>query len=124
MPHYFSLFWSLIFLALCAYLIWLWIRLPKSVRETAPKWRVVSVAVGLLLVTASTGLSDFLFVHAAYTGGYTFYHPVELFCIRIGTLTALLGLVAALAGKGKLKIHIAAISLLNLLSWFADAMAQ
>src|SRR5258705_12873103 len=29
-------------------------------------------------------LSVFLFVHAVFTDGYPFYHPVELFCIRFG----------------------------------------
>ena len=66
----------------------------------------------------------FLFVHASFTGGYPFYHPVELFCIRYGSLTALLGLIASIVGKGKVRPHVAAISALNLLFWFADAMAQ
>ena len=59
-----------------------------------------------------------------FTGGYPYYYPVELFYIRIGSLTALLGLVAALLGKGDLRLTVAAISTLNLLVWFADAMAQ
>lgn len=81
---------------------------------------------GLCFATASTGLSAFLFVHATLTGGYPYYHPVELFCIGMGSLTALLGLVAAIRGKGKLKLRrsVAAIATLNLLLWFADAMWQ
>jgi len=58
------------------------------------------------------------------TGGYDFYHPVELFCIRAGGLTALLGLATALAGKGKVRFSAALISLLNLLLWLMDAVGQ
>jgi hypothetical protein len=56
--------------------------------------------------------------------GYPFYHPVELMCIRWGSLTALLGILAASVGKGRGRIPLAIISVLNLLMWFADAMAQ
>jgi hypothetical protein len=39
-------------------------------------------------------------------------------------LAALLGLAAALVGKGKLRISVALIATLNLFLWFVDAMAQ
>ena len=65
-----------------------------------------------------------VFIHATVTGGYPFYYPVELFCIRVDSLTALLGLVAALTRKGKLRLPVTVISILNLLLWFMDAMAQ
>ena len=44
--------------------------------------------------------------------------------IRFGFLTALLGLVASTLGEGKLRPHVAAISIVNLLFWFGDAVAQ
>src|SRR6267378_490082 len=45
--------------------------------------------------------------------------------IRFGFLTALLGLVASTLGKGKLRPpHVVAISIVNLLFWFGDAVAQ
>jgi hypothetical protein len=59
-----------------------------------------------------------------FQGGYSFYHPVELFCIRFGFLTALLGLVASVVGKGRLRLHVAAISTVDLLLWLVDAAAQ
>jgi hypothetical protein len=65
----------------------------------------------------------YLYVHALYTGGYPFYHPVELMCIRWGGLTALLGIVAVSVGKGR-GVPLPIISVLNLLIWFAAAMAQ
>ena len=82
------------------------------------------MVVGYCFATVSTVLSAFMFVHATFTGGYPFYHPVELFCIRVGTLTALLGLVATIFGKGRLRLPGGIVSGLNLLMWFADAMAQ
>ncbi len=69
-------------------------------------------------------LAVFLFGHAVITGGYPFYHPVELFCIRYGFLTGLLGLLASIVGKGQLRPHVAAISTLNLVFWFIDTAAQ
>ncbi|HEV2522784.1 MAG TPA: hypothetical protein VGT24_10430, partial [Candidatus Acidoferrales bacterium] len=57
-------------------------------------------------------------------GGYTYYHPVELFCIGAGTFTALLGIVGAVAGKGNVDGHVAVISILNLLLWFIDGVSQ
>ena len=92
--------------------------------KSQPKWREGIAFAGLCLATFSTVLSVFLFVHAAFTGGYPFYHPVESFCIGFGFLSASLGLVASIAGKGKLLPHVAVISVLNLLLWLVDAAAQ
>src|SRR5882724_1984777 len=124
MPRYLMPIPSLFFFLLCRYVVWKWVGwFPSEERETL-KWRRFPALAGLCCATVSTGLSAFLFVHASFTGGYAYYHPVELFCIRIGSLTALLGLVAALLGKGSLRFPVAAISILNLLVWFSDAMAQ
>jgi hypothetical protein len=79
---------------------------------------------GLCLATISTVLSAFLFIHAAIVGGYPLGHPVELFCLRVGGQTALFGLIAAIAGKGKLRIPVSVISTFNLLVWFIDAVGQ
>jgi hypothetical protein len=69
-------------------------------------------------------LAHSFFIHATVTGGYAFYHPVELFCIRVGSLTALLGLAARLTGRGKVRLAVTVISTLNLLLWFMDAVWQ
>jgi hypothetical protein len=55
---------------------------------------------------------------------YPFYYPIELLCIRWGFLAGLLGLVASIVVKGKLRLHVAAISIVNLPSWFGEAVAQ
>jgi hypothetical protein len=124
MPLYLRPIPSLIFLLLCAYVAWEWVTWFRPGKKVAPEWRGRTAFAGLCFATFSTVLSVFLFVHATLTGGYPFYHPVELFCIRFGFLTALLGLVASFVGKGKLRPHVAAISTLNLLFWFIDAVAQ
>jgi hypothetical protein len=124
MPRYLTPIPSLMFLSLCAYVLWEWVRWVRSGEKVTPKWRAGTAVAGFCFVTFSTVLSVFLFAHAIFTGGYPFYHPVELFCIRFGSLTALLGLVASIAGKGKLRPHVAVIATLNLLLWFMDALAQ
>jgi len=115
---------SLFFLSVCAYVVWEWVTWIRSKERVTPKWRGRTAIAGFCFATFSTILSVFLFVHAAFTGGYPFYHPIELFCIRVGSLTALLGIIASIASKGKLRPHIAVVSTLNLLLWFMDAMAQ
>jgi len=113
-----------LFTAFWTYIVWNWVRWLRSARGDAPRWRLALTFLGLCFATASSFLSAFLFIHAILTGGYPFYHPVELFCIRVGALTALLGLIGALLGKGKLRIPVAVMSTLNLLLWFMDAMWQ
>ena len=126
MPQYLTLLGAILPLLLCtgvasAWYRWLRFRQREQLR---PRWRAGASFVGLWFATFSSALSIFLLVHAAFTGGYSFYHPVELFCIRFGGLTALLGIVASIAGKGRLRLYVAALSALNLFLWFMDAMFQ
>lgn len=114
----------LLFSAFSTFVAWSWLRWARSARTDGPKWRLVVAVIGFSFATISTILSAFLYIHAVFTGGYAFYHPVELFCIRVGTLTALVGLIAVALGKGKLRLPGVFVSLLNLLVWFRDAMAQ
>ncbi len=114
----------ILFVPFWAYVVWTWFRRLGADQGNIPKWRAVVASVGLFSATISTALSAFLFIHAVITGGYPFYHPVELFCIRAGSLTALLGIVAALLGKANVDAHVAVISTLNLLLWVMDAMGQ
>ena len=115
---------SLMFLLLTTYVTWKWVTWFKSAKTIMQDWRGYASFAGLCLATFSTALSVFLFIHATTTGGYSFYHPVELFCIRFGFLTALLGLVASIVGKGRLRLHVATISTANLLLWLVDAATQ
>jgi hypothetical protein len=113
----------LIFILGWGYLVWNWVGWLKSGLQI-PKWRSVMNGVGLSLVTISSILATFLYVHAVFTGGYPYYHPTEMLCMGIGVLTALAGLAAAIAGKGKVRISVTVISMLNLLLWFIDGVSQ
>ena len=124
MPRYLSVTPVLLLLLLGAGVALAWFRWLRQREQLTPKWRSGTFLVGLCFATFSTALSIFLMAHAAFTGGYSFYHPVELFCIRFGGLTALLGTVASIAGKGRLRLYVAVLSTLNLLLWFIDAAAQ
>jgi hypothetical protein len=106
------------------YVVWKWFSLQKAADHSVPTWRTVMAICALLSVSISTGLGIFLLVHAAFTGGYPFYHPIELFCIRVGFLTALLGLVAGPMARRKVRLPIAMLSAVNLLLWFMDATSQ
>src|SRR3977135_3555172 len=99
MPRYLSVTAVLLLLLLGAGVALAWFRWLRQREQLTPKWRSGTFLVGLCFATFSTALSIFLMIHAAFTGGYSFYHPVELFCIRFGGLTALLGIVASIAGK-------------------------
>ena len=115
---------TLFFLLLCAYVVCQWARWFRSKEQVTPKWRKAATLAGFCLATFSTVLSVFLFVHASFTGGYPYYHPVEMFCIGFGFLSSFLGLAGSAVGKGKLGPHVAVISVLNMLLWFVDAAAQ
>lgn len=112
------------FVAFWIFVGWAWFRWARSGETISPRWRAAIGIAGFLFATVSTLLSGFLFIHATITGGYSFYHPVELFCIRLGSFTALLGLVAAILGKGKLRLPNLLVSAINLLLWIGDAAAQ
>jgi hypothetical protein len=124
MPPYFHLTWFIFFAAYCGFLIWCWVAWIRAKPKPLRNWRAATILAGILCATISVALNVFLYVHALYTGGYPFYHPVELRCIRWGTLTALLGIAAAIVGKGGGRIPLAVISVLNLVMWFAAGMAQ
>jgi hypothetical protein len=114
---------ALIFILGWGYLVWNWVGWLKSGLQIQ-KWRTVMNGVGLSFVTIFSILASFLYVHAVITGGYPYYHPIEMLCMGIGALTALAGLAAAIAGKGKVRISVAVISMLNLLLWFIDGVSQ
>ena len=124
MPRYFHLTSFIFFALYCGFLLWCWTTWFRSNPKILEKGRSAVLLVGLLSATFSVTLNAYLYVHALYTGGYPFYHPVELMCIRWGILTALLGIVAASVGTGSGRIPLAIISVLNLLLWFATGMTQ
>ena len=113
MPRYFHLTSFIFFALYCGFLRWCWTTWFRSNPKILEKWRSAVLLAGLLSFTFSVMLNAYLYVHASYTGGYPFYHPVELMCIRWGTLTALLGIVAASVGTSSGRIPLAIISVLT-----------
>jgi hypothetical protein len=106
-------FWS--------YLVWTWIRWAKSSNSSIlsgiPRFRTAVTVCGLGLATVSVLLDAFLTIHAFLTGGFRLFDPIEMFCIRTGFLTALLGIVAAATGKGQLRIATAVCAGIALTLW-------
>jgi len=115
---------ALAFLLFWGYLAWSWFRWLRPREKGLRTWRSVALATGLCFATISSLLQAFLYIHAVITGGYPLFDPIDLFCLRVGALAALLGLAAALVGNGRLRVFVAVIATLNLFLWFVDAMAQ
>jgi len=111
----------LIFLLGC--LAWNWVKWVRPYEKEYPTWRTVTMAAGLCFATISSIFLAVLYEHTAIAGGSIAYGQVELFCIRVGFPTALLGLVAARTGKGKVRKSVVVVSTVNLLIWYAAAMA-
>lgn len=109
------------YLLLWVYVTFLWVRCRGGVEKVSPKWRAVTAFAGLCLATFSMALLAFFLVDWSYTGGYRLSYRAELFCTQFGLLTAFLALIASITGKGKLRLGVALISILNLLMWFGAA---
>jgi hypothetical protein len=116
--------WLLFFLSLASYVVWTWVTSLKSSHKGNSRRRTTIAIAGLCCASVSTVLGEFLYIHATLRGGYPFFHPVELFCIRFGMLTAVLGIVSTVMGTGRVRLHVAIISALNLFLWYLDAMGQ
>lgn len=115
-------------IALALFVFWLYI-VWRSVKILSRAEKLLASKPGftfaaLLCVTVTTGLAVFIGIHAAFTGGYALFHPVGMFCLRLGSFSAVLALVAAPAGVRKLRLSVSLLALINLLLWFGDAMAQ
>jgi hypothetical protein len=116
--------WGLL-IAFCVYIVRTWLRWSRAeVKLSPPRWRSGITTIGFGASTASLTLIVALGVHAFITGGLPYYSPPLMLAFRVGFLTALCGVVAALIGKGQLEVPTIVSSLLCLLIWFVEAMAQ
>jgi hypothetical protein len=116
--------WGLL-IAFCMYMVRTWLRWSRAeVKLPPPQWRSGITTVGFGASTASLALIVALGLHAFITGGFPYYSPPLMLAFRIGFLTALCGVMAALIGKGQLGVPTIVSSLLCLLIWFVEAMAQ
>ena len=111
--------------ALCIFVVRTWLRWFRAeVKLSPPRWRSGVTTIGFGASTASLTLIVALGIHALITGGFPYYSPPLMLAFRIGFLTALCGVVAALIGKGQLEKPTFVSSLLCLLIWFVEAVAQ
>jgi hypothetical protein len=116
--------WGLL-IAFCVYIVRTWLRWSRAeVKLSPPRWRSGIATIGFGASTASLTLIVALGVHALFTGGLPYYSPPLMLAFRVGFLTALCGVVSALMGKGQLEVPTIVSSLLCLLIWFVEAMAQ
>ena len=116
--------WGLL-IAFCYYVVRSWVRWSRTeVKLTPPRWRSAVTTTGFAAASISLAVIIALGAHAIFTGGLPYYHPILMLAFRIGFLTALIGVLAALIGKGQLEKPTIISSLLCLLIWFAEALAQ
>jgi hypothetical protein len=116
--------WVLL-IAFGSYIVRSWVCWSRSdVKLVAPRWRSSVSLIGFLAVNISLAVFIAVAVHAIFTGGLPYYHPVLILAFRVGFLGALLGSLAALVGKGQLDKPTIISSLLCFLIWFAEGLAQ
>jgi hypothetical protein len=112
-------------IALCVYVARTWVRWSRSdLKLSEPQWRSSVTTFGFGASTASLVVIVALAAHALTTGGLPHYHFILLLAFRVGFLTALCGIMASLIGTGQLEVPTIACSLVCLLIWFVEAMAQ
>lgn len=116
--------WGLL-ITFCSYVVRSWVRWSRSpIKLTAPRWRSGVTAVGFAASTMSLAVIIALGVYAIFTGGLPYYHPLLMLAFRVGFPASLAGVLAALIGKGQLEVPTIISSLLCLLIWFVEAIAQ
>jgi hypothetical protein len=112
-------------LGLLLYVARTWIRWLRSGAELVdPQWRSIVTTFGFAASSSSLLVIIVLAIHAVITGGFPYYSPPLMLAFRVGFLTALAGILAALVGKGPLEVPTIISSTLCLLIWFVEAMAQ
>jgi hypothetical protein len=110
-----SLVWS--------YLVWTWVRLRRMSKLDEREFVAIIGVAALSSATVSTALGTFLFIRTNPSPDYTFSsHPVELFLVQLGFVTALLGLILGWLAPRKTQFHIILLSVLNL--WMLGAVAS
>lgn len=112
-------------LGLLFYVARTWVRwFGNSAKLVEPRWRSIVTTFGFAASSSSLLVIVILAIHAIFTGGFPYYSPPLKLAFRVGFLTALAGVFAALVGKGPLEVPTIISSMLCLLIWFVEAMAQ
>ncbi|MBZ5571876.1 MAG: hypothetical protein LAO09_08360 [Acidobacteriia bacterium] len=120
-----SLIVYLLLIWFSVYVVRAWARWFRSETKLSdPRWRSGAAAFGFAASTVSLLIVIAVAVHAFITGGLPYYHPIFLLAFRVGLLTALCGVGAATIGKGQLETPAVVSSLLCLLVWIIEGVAQ
>ena len=98
-----------------------WLKWKKAAGD--PNRKDLSAFLGFLATNLSASLSFFGFLYS-YFVDIGFYNPVEMFCIKLGMLSSLCGIVGGAFGKGLLRRPSIVLSIFMGLLWFGAAMAQ
>jgi hypothetical protein len=116
---------GLLILGVATFAVFRWLRWSRNDNKAVePQWRGTLALFGFAVSTLSLFAAVGLWIHALFTGGFPFYHPVLLFVLRIGFWAAVLGLLSGLIGKGQLRFPAIVCSVVCFVIWLSEAMAQ
>ena len=102
-----------------------WVRWFRcETKLTPPRWRSGAATVGFASATVSLGVIISIGVHAIFTGGLPYFHPLLLLAFKVGFLASLTGILGAVIGRGQLEKPAIISSVLCLLIWIVEAAAQ
>jgi hypothetical protein len=116
---------GLLILGVATFAVFRWLQWSRNNRKAVePQWRGESARFGFAVSTLSLFGAVGLWIHALFTGGFPYYHPVLLLILRIGLWAALVGFVSGLMGKGQLRFPAIVCSVVCFAIWLSEAMAQ
>lgn len=105
-----------------AYVVRSWMKWSKAGEDRKDKRGRIAL-VGFAAVNVAVALSAFGFVYS-WIVDIGFYNPVEMFCIGVGLLASLFGLMCSAAGKGLLRLPTGILSAFMGLLFLGAAAAQ
>lgn len=111
-------------LLLSWYVLRSWVRWSRnSIKFEAPKLRTIISFVGFVCATSSLITIIIFFLCSALGADVIPGHPIWAITMLLGLATACFGILAALAGSGRLEIPTVICSVLCLLVWIAHGIA-
>ena len=116
---------ALFFLPLCFYVVRTWVRWFRSgIKLVEPKWRSTIALTGFAASTLSLAMIIGLIVYEGVGTWLPPDHPMIMLTLRTIFVSALYGIVAALAGTGPLGFPTAVCSVFCILCFLLQAIAR
>lgn len=109
----------LLSVGMVVYCAWAWRRSFTLKPRAEPRWRGLLAFIGLALGSVSLLIFLAAWVHARVGGGLAYNGLGELLYTRLGLITAVAGLLAALTSKGFPRLPASIISAILSLLWIA-----